>query len=281
MRTNSVKAKLKRGEPALGAWLSLPAVSSARIMARIGFDWLLVDMEHSAHNPALMADIVGAIADAGTCAPIVRVPNNSVEWFKWALDAGAWGVVVPMVNSHEEARRAVECSKYPPLGLRSIGGTFAPYGFGTNDWRSYAAVANDEILVAIQIESVPALQHLDEIFEVPGVDVAFVGPDDLHAQLGLTPSSEGAEPALLDALEGIKKQARKQNIALGIFSNDGEAAAMRVHQGFQMVNAATDVGCMISAAVENLNNARKSIERPHNGPLYCPSPPRSRVARSQ
>ena len=126
MRTNQVKEKLKRGEPVLGAWLSLPSVPSARIMARLGFDWLVVDMEHSAQNPVLMADMVATIADAGTCAPIVRVPTNSVEWFKWALDAGAWGVVVPMVNSREEAQRAVEYTKYPPLGDRSIGGAFGP-----------------------------------------------------------------------------------------------------------------------------------------------------------
>ncbi len=118
MRTNQVKEKLKRGEPVLGAWLSLPSVPSARIMARLGFDWLVVDMEHTAQNPVLMADMVATIADAGTCAPIVRIPANSVEWFKWALDAGAWGIVVPMVNTREEAQRVVEYAKYPPLGTR-------------------------------------------------------------------------------------------------------------------------------------------------------------------
>jgi 4-hydroxy-2-oxoheptanedioate aldolase len=258
MRTNSVKAKLRRGEPSLGAWLSLPSVSAARIMARIGFDWLVVDMEHSAQDAALMADMVGAIADAGTCAPIVRVPSNSVEWFKWALDAGAWGVVVPMVNSHEEAHRAVEYCKYPPLGSRSIGGTFAPYGFGVSDWHTYAAAANDEIIVTIQIESIPAMRHLEEIFEVPGIDVAFVGPNDLHAQLGLTPSSDGAEPAFMGALESIREQARKRNIALGIFAGNGESAAMRLRQGFQMVSVTTDVDCMVSAAVENLRLANST-----------------------
>src|SRR5260370_32738009 len=106
MRTNHVKAKLKRGEPSLGAWLSLPSIPLARLMSRLGFDWLVVDMEHSAHNPSLVADIVATIADAGTSAPIVRVPYNSVEWFKWALDAGAWGLVVPMVNTAEDAQQA-------------------------------------------------------------------------------------------------------------------------------------------------------------------------------
>src|SRR5947209_7119592 len=255
MRTNHVKEKLKRGEPVLGAWLSLPSVPSARIMARLGFDWLVVDMEHSAQNPVLMADMVATIADAGTCAPIVRVPANSVEWFKWVLDAGAWGVIVPMVNTREEAQRVVEYTKYPPLGTRSIGGAFGPYGFGITDWPDYARMANTEIIVAIQIESTPALQHLDEILAVPGIDVAFVGPNDLHAQLGLTPSTEGAEPEFVDALGRIKAAARKQQVALGIFSGNGEAAAERVRQGFQMISVTTDISSMISAARENLRLA--------------------------
>lgn len=256
MRTNLVKEKLKRGEPVLGAWLSLPSVPTARIMARLGFDWLVVDMEHSAHNPSLMADMVATIADAGSCAPIVRIPANSVEWFKWALDAGAWGVVVPMVNTREEAQRVVECAKYPPLGTRSIGGAFGPYGFGITDWPSYARTANDETIVIIQIESKQALENLDDILSVPGIDVAFIGPNDLHAQLGLTASSEGAEPEFVDALERIKAGARKHHVAPGIFSSDGEAAAERVRQGFQMISVTSDISSMIAAAARNLRIAR-------------------------
>ena len=256
MRTNHVKEKLRRGQPVLGAWLSLPSVASARVMARLGFDWLVVDMEHSAQTPTLMADMVGAIADAGTSAPFVRIPHNSVEWFKWALDAGAWGVVVPMVNSHEEASRAVRHSKYPPLGTRSIGGAFGPYGFGVTDWNSYRHAANEEIMVIIQIESFHALQSIDEILEAPGIDVAFIGPNDLHAQLGLTPSSEGAEPKFSAALERIKAEARTQQVAVGIFSSDGEAAAERIRQGFQMISVTTDISSMIAAATQNLRLAR-------------------------
>src|ERR1700680_245293 len=174
MRTNHVKEKLKRGEPVLGAWLSLPSVPSARIMARLGFDWLVVDIGHSAETPVYMADKVAPIADAGTCAPIVRVPANSVEWFKWALDAGAWGVVVPMVNTREEAQRAVEFAKYPPRGMRSIGGAFGPYGFGITDWSEYARAANDETLVIVQIESAPALHNLNAILCVDGIDCGLV-----------------------------------------------------------------------------------------------------------
>jgi 4-hydroxy-2-oxoheptanedioate aldolase len=263
MRTNYVKEKLKRGEPALGAWLSLPNISSARVMARLGFDWLVVDMEHSAQSPVLMSDMVATIADAGTCAPIVRVPNNSVEWFKWALDAGAWGIVVPMVNSRAEAQRAVEYSKYPPLGARSIGGIFGPYGFGTTDSPNYTQAANDEIIVIIQIESAQALQNLDEILSAPGIDVAFVGPNDLHAQLGLIPSSDGAEPEFVEALERVKAAARKHHIALGIFSSNGETSAERARQGFQMISVTTDIGSMIAAATHNLRIARERFEGEH------------------
>jgi 4-hydroxy-2-oxoheptanedioate aldolase len=256
MRTNKVKEKLKQGEHALGAWLSLPSVPSARIMARLGFDWLVVDMEHTAQNPTLMADMVATIADAGTCAPLVRIPANSVEWFKWALDAGAWGVVVPMVDTREDAQRVVAYAAYPPLGTRSIGGTFGPYGFGISDRPRYARAANDEILVTVQIESAQALQNLDDILSVPGLDVAFVGPNDLHAQLGLPPSSEGAEPEFVEALKRIKAAARKHHVALGIFSNDGEAAVERVRQGFQMISVTTDISSMIAAATRNLRIAR-------------------------
>ncbi len=258
MRTNHVRQKLKQGELALGAWLNFPSIATARVMAQLGFDWLVVDMEHSAQSATLMADMVATIVDAGTSAPLVRVRNNSVEWFKWALDAGAWGIVVPMVNSRMEAQRALDYSKYPPLGNRSIGGIFAPYGFGTTNWLEYARAANDEIMVIVQIESAQALQNVDEILSVPGIDVAFVGPNDLHAQLGFVPSSDGTEPEFLEALERVKVAARIYHIALGIFSNDGEAATIRISQGFQMISVTTDVRSMITSATQNLQVARGS-----------------------
>jgi 2-keto-3-deoxy-L-rhamnonate aldolase RhmA len=256
MRKNHVKQQLKQGEPSLGAWLSLSSTTATRVMSRLGFDWLLIDMEHSAQNPVLMAEMVATIADAGTSVPLVRLPFNRVEWFKWALDAGAWGVVVPMVNSREEAQYAVDCAKYPPIGSRSIGGTFAPYGFGTTNRSQYNLAANDETLLVVQIESREGLAHVDDILSVPGVDVAFVGPNDLHAQLGFPPSYEGTEPEFVAALEAIKAGAIKHHVALGIMSGDGKAAAVRVQQGFQMVCVTTDVSSMIVAATQNLGIAR-------------------------
>ncbi len=256
MRTNHIKEKLRQGEVSLGGWLSMASLSTARLMARLGFDWLVVDAEHSAQSPALMADMVATIADSGACAPFVRVPATTVEWFKWALDAGAWGVVVPMVNTPEQAVQAVSWCKYPPEGTRSIGGVFAPLGYCTLNRAEYAASINHEVMVIAQIESVEALANLDTILSVPGLDVAFVGPSDLHASLGLPVSSEGEEPEFMEALQKIRLAAARNNLPLGMFSKDGLAAARRVQQGFQMISVITDAGCLAEAAAQNLRLAR-------------------------
>jgi 4-hydroxy-2-oxoheptanedioate aldolase len=255
MRTNHVKAKLRAGEAAYGAWLSLPSVEVARVVARLGFDWLALDAEHTAQQPNLLAQLIATIADAGGSAPLVRLPANSVEWYKWALDAGAWGVIVPMVNSRTEAEQAVRWSRYPPEGQRSFGGAFAPLGFGTT-WPDYLAHANDEILVIPQIESAAALAHLDDILSVPGLDAAFVGPNDLHLSLGLAPRSESDEPAFLAALEQIKHAAQRHNLPLAMFCSSGAAAAQRVREGFAMVSVATDLGSLSAGLGGQLAAAR-------------------------
>jgi 4-hydroxy-2-oxoheptanedioate aldolase len=258
MRQNHVKARLRAGEPTYGLWMSLPGVPQARLLARAGFDWIAIDAEHSHLDLSTLAATIGAIADAGSCAPLVRLPSNSVEWFKWALDAGAWGVIVPMVNTPAEAAQAVAWCNYPPAGMRSMGGALAPLGFAAANWPEYYAAANAEILVAVQIESAAALQQLDAIIGMPGVDVAFVGPNDLHAQIGLPPSSEGAEPEFCAALNQVIAAARRHQRALGIFCNNGAAARARVAEGFQMVNVATDAALLVAAALHELSTARTS-----------------------
>jgi 4-hydroxy-2-oxoheptanedioate aldolase len=165
-------------------------------------------------------------------------------------------VLIPMVNTREEALRAVDSAKYPPQGNRSIGGAFASYGFSTTNRSEYNQAANDEILVMVQIESAAGLQNVDSILSVPGVDIAFVGPNDLHAQLGCAPSYEGTEPVFVEALERIKSSAREHNVASGIMTGNGADAARRVSQGFQMVCVVTDLSVMASAATQNLRISR-------------------------
>jgi len=256
MKTNHVKTKLKQGEVSLGAWLNFPSLDTARLMGWQGFDWLTIDMEHGAFNSTNMSHIVAAVMETGTTAPIVRVPDKSPEWFKWALDAGAWGIIVPQVNNRQEAENIVNWSKYAPQGNRSLGGIFASYTFGTTDKTEYFTEANNEIMLIVQIETADGLANVEDILSVPGLDVAFVGPNDLHCALGLPPSSEGAEPEFEAALAKIKAAAKRNNLAVGMFSSNGEAAARRAQEGFQMISITTDVWCLASGATQNLKAAR-------------------------
>ncbi len=255
MRMNHVKAHLRHGSVSLGGWLALPAVPVARLMAVSGFDWLMVDMEHSAQDVGLMSAMVAAIAESETCAPLVRVPTGSVEWFKWALDAGAWGVLVPMVSTRVEAEQAVQWARYPPLGIRSVGGAFPHHTFRASR-AEYNAAANDEILVIVQIEGTDALANLDAILSVSGIDAAFVGPYDLRAQLGLPPADSGNEPAFQAALEDIKRVARQYRLPLGIYCSSKATAAQRISEGFRMVAVISDAACLKSAASDVLRQLR-------------------------
>src|SRR5919106_5440800 len=150
MRTNPVKAKLRRGEASFGTWLSLGDLYVTRVLARMGFDWLTLDIEHSAVDWSQATMIFGAIADAG-CVPLARVPEGSHHYIKRVLDAGAWGIVVPMVDTVEQAQVAIAAAKYPPEGNRSVGGGMNAMNFDTTAAEYYRR-ANDEIMVVLQTE---------------------------------------------------------------------------------------------------------------------------------
>src|SRR3712207_4043860 len=166
MRVNHVRQRLQAGEPSLGTWLALPSPEAAEYVATLGFDWLTVDSEHNPIDIRTQSLMFGAIAASGV-APLVRIPWNSGENIKRVLDAGAWGIVVPMVNSKEEAERAVEATRYPPLGARSVGGGMPALRFGTTGGE-YLRRADEEILLVLQIEHIQAVERCDEILSVPG-----------------------------------------------------------------------------------------------------------------
>jgi 4-hydroxy-2-oxoheptanedioate aldolase len=258
MRNNHVKQKIIRGTPTLGAWLALPAVPVARYMAGLGFDWLTIDMEHSAIDVPTMAQMITAIAETGTCAPLVRVPACSVEWFKWALDAGAWGIIVPMVETRAQAEQAARFMRYPPQGTRSIGGAFFQRSFAATR-AEYAAAANDELLLMVQLESRTALENLDDILTVPGLDLAFVGPYDLSSQLGLPPSDSSTAPEFLAALDRIQQAAQQHQVPLGIYCSSGAGAAQRIREGFVLVSTTNDTAALATGADAHLAQALQGI----------------------
>lgn len=260
MKTNTVRAKMKKGECAIGTWLTLASPTAAHLMGRVGFDWLTVELEHSPTTFETAANCFGLIA-AGDCVPLIRVPINSTENIKRALDLGAWGVIVPMVNTKAEAEAVVEAARFSPIGKRSIGGQMHAAIFGT-DTASYYKKANDEILVVVMAETVQAIENAEEIASVPGIDVVFIGPNDLTNSMGLPPVFESDDKRFTEAVDHIYKTARKHGIAPGIHVADWQAAARRREQGFQFIAVASETGFMLSKATEVARKLNLGTDRP-------------------
>ncbi len=248
MKKNHVRAKLKRGEPSVGTWLTLPDTTAAQLMARVGFDWLTVELEHTPVTFETAANSFAIIAASGAI-PLARVPWNTGENIKRVLDTGAYGIVVPMVNSRREAEAVVEAARYAPVGKRSIGGQMHACNFET-DPGTYYAQANEEILVVVMAEHIEAIEAAEDILSVPGIDAVFIGPNDLHNSMGKPPCFDSEHKEYVDAVAHILKTARKNGIAAGIHVIDAAAAQRRIAEGFQFIAVASEAGFMLSKAQE-------------------------------
>ncbi len=263
MRSNYVRHKLKRGEPSIGTWLTLPTPTAATFMARTGFDWLTVELEHTPITLETAAACFSIIAASGKI-PLVRVPWNTAENIKRVLDSGAFGIVVPMVNTRAEAEAVVRAARYRPLGDRSIGGQLPAANFET-DASTYRARANEEILVVVMLETAEAVKNADEILSVPGIDAFFIGPNDLHNSLGKPPVFESDAPEFLHAIDRLLAAGKKHNVPAGIHVVDTPAALRRLAQGFQFIAITSETGMMLSKAAEitkalNLGSAKAAVK---------------------
>jgi 4-hydroxy-2-oxoheptanedioate aldolase len=254
MRKNPVKQKLRAGEPTYGSWLSLGDLYATRVLARMGFDWLTLDIEHSAIDWSQATTIFGAIADAG-CVPLARVPEGTHHYIKRVLDAGAWGIVVPMVDTVEQARTAIAAAKYPPTGNRSVGGGMHAMNFDASPGDYYAR-ANDEILVVLQTESPRGVANAEEIYALPGCDAIFIGPNDLRFQMraddGTFPTADQHEGAIQQVIQAGKKV----GTPTGIHAMDAESALERARQGMQFLAIGSDLRMMTMQAREILDRVR-------------------------
>ena len=208
---NRIKDKLKRGKFSIGSWIQLPEPAVVEIMAEAGFEWLAVDMEHGSISIETLPNLFRAMEKSG-CIPFVRLSENNVVTIKRVLDAGARGLVVPMINCKEDAEKAIRAAKYPPQGIRGVGFSRANlYGAKFND---YLKKINEELIIILQIEHIRGVEKIEEILSVPGIDGYMIGPYDLSGSMNLTGQFD--HPDFKKAIRKVFKSAKEHNIAAGI-----------------------------------------------------------------
>lgn len=250
MRPNVTLNRLRGGEPAFGMWLQLGSVTAARLLAAQGsYHWLLVDLEHTATDLSTASAMMSSIADvsAGRVTPLARVTAGTVFHIKQALDGGAQGILAPLINTPEEAHDVVRFSRYPPDGERGVGGSSPFIGFGTTR-AEYTREANSHILVAIQIETRQAVENIEAILDVPGLDVIFIGPNDLHVSYGLQARYWSNEPLFRSAVDTVLAACKRRGIASGILCGDAASGKQRAADGFAFVGLGSDVNMLLRYA---------------------------------
>jgi len=245
------KTQMQSGKPLVGTLLTLPSPQIAEIMAQVGFDWLMIDMEHSTIDLATAQTMVQA-ATAKSCC-LIRVRWNDSAVIKQALDIGCDGVIIPQILSAEEALAAVAACKYPPLGIRSLGIDRAQ-GYGMTLLES-AIGANDSIAVILHVEHIEAVNRIEAILEVAGIDGIFVGPYDLSASMGLI--GDVANHGVQKAIETVRVACEDRGVPIGIFATDAEAAGRYIVNGFQFVVLGGDIlylGCGGQQAMQTVRS---------------------------
>jgi 4-hydroxy-2-oxoheptanedioate aldolase len=248
---NPLKKAWVEGRTAFGLWMTVPGSIGAEIFAGAGVDYVCVDQQHGVIDYDSMVPMIQAIRAEGA-APITRVLSNDPFLIMKALDAGAWGVVVPLVNNAEDAARAVSACRYPPRGTRSYGPVRAAGVIGSRDPEELGG----EVLCLVMVETGEALERVDEIASTPGLDGIYIGPSDLALSLGLPPTLDIQEGKHAEAVERIREACHRNSIAAGIHSPSGQWARRHVEAGFDMVTVATDAALLRAAASRELAVAR-------------------------
>ncbi|MDA0841272.1 MAG: aldolase/citrate lyase family protein [Planctomycetota bacterium] len=250
MRENKVKSILKKGKATIGSCISLPDPFAAEVMGQIGFDFLIIDLEHSPLTTSELQTIFIALRDSPS-TKIVRTPWNDPVWVKRILDLGAEGIIFPWISSKAECQQAVASTKYPPAGNRGWGPRRAVRINGGAE--EYFAKANDNILVFAQIENSSAVANLDGILSTPGLDGIMIGPADLSASYGHL--MDRGHQEVQDAMNQILKKCQEHKVPFGLFSGTLELAQYWIERGGQIGTIGGDVGFMESAAVQAKKDA--------------------------
>jgi 4-hydroxy-2-oxoheptanedioate aldolase len=256
MRPGSLKDRVQDGATALGAWISLREPLLAEAAGLAGYDYVVIDMQHGLSDYGEVVPMLQAICRTST-VPLVRVPWNEAGVIGRVLDAGALGVIIPMINSVDDARRAVEACRYAPDGARSIGPMLTRVRYGTD----FPAMANEVVACIPMIETRQAVDDVDAILAVPGVDAAYIGPADLSLSLGLAPAVDNPGEPFDGALSHVVDACRRHGVIPGIHAN-ASLAGKRHASGFRMITVGFDAAPALAALNADVATAREAVGRP-------------------
>jgi len=260
MRPNPLKDAFASGAQALGAWITTSSSISAEVAASAGYEYVCLDMQHGLMDYSDTVPMLQALT-TGTATPVVRVPENHASHIGKALDAGAMGIIIPMVNTVAQCEAAVAACRYAPDGSRSYG----PSRVIGVEGADYFQHANNDVSCIPMIETEEALTNLDDILAVPGVDAIYVGPADLAISQGLAPGTK--EPAFLDALDAIVAACDRHGVVPGIHATP-VTARDRLDRGFRMVTVTADLVALRAKLTDDLAFVRDGLGQPSEGSMY-------------
>lgn len=257
MRENKLRTLWQSGGAAVNGWLAIPNAFSAETMAHQGWDTLTIDMQHGLIDYQAMVGMLQAISTTPT-VPVVRVPWLEPGILMKALDAGAYAVICPMINTREDAQKLVAYTHYAPQGTRSFGPIRALLYGGAD----YPQHANKTIVTFAMIETRQALDNLDSILSVEGLDAIYIGPSDLSLALGCTPTFDDLDPPAAQAVDHILERAKAHGVVAGIHNGSTEAALKRIAKGFQFTTIGSDARLMAAAAQQVVSRMKAGLPPP-------------------
>lgn len=262
MRENRLRTLWQNDQAAVNGWLAIGNSFSAEVMAHQGWDTLTIDLQHGVIDYTVMVAMLQAISTTAT-VPIVRVPWLEPGIMMKSLDAGAYGLICPMVNTREDAQKFVAWTNYAPQGTRSFGPIRALLYGGAD----YATQANDTVVRFAMIETAQALDNLDAILSVEGLDAIYIGPSDLSLALGCRPVFDDVDPPVAQALEHILERAKAHGVQAGVHNGIAEGALARIAKGFRFVTVGSDARLMAAGSQQVLAKMR-AVKAPTAGGSY-------------
>jgi 4-hydroxy-2-oxoheptanedioate aldolase len=252
MKPNALKKKIADGVRCVGGWAAIPSAFATEIYAAQGWDSVTLDMQHGSLDVNDVVPMLQAINAGSDATPLVRVPWNDPSYIMRVLDAGAYGIICPMINTRAEAEALVRSGRYPPMGERSFGPFRAAQYAGADYWQH----ANEEVLLFAMIETRQAVSNLEEILSVKGINGVYIGPSDLSLSMGKPPTLDPTDKEVLTAIDIIVKTTRKWGHIAGVHTDGPATALRRFDAGFQMCTILNDVRLLAVAAANAINEVR-------------------------